>query len=182
MQLKYLDAANFEEGDLQRKRGWAPRNRRIAVSAANAPGTHSWTCFCLTDLRNSRGFWLSRVHTGRNNSIDFVRFIFDCIICGAIQPGDYIAADNASIHRSGLSTRITSTLLSFVGARLLFLPSYAPELNPVECVWARVKKYMRNERGPLSFQTELLLGFLKVDNEMVRSFYRKCLFEYDRYT
>jgi len=163
---------------LHRQRGWAPRGRRLAVQMVALPASNSWTCFCLTDLNAPRGYWISTIHSGRNNSVDFLRFLVSCISCGGIQPGDYVACDNASIHRSALSTRVAGTLLGFLGVRLLFLPVYAPELNPVEQVWGRIKYYLREQRGQLSFRAELLKGFSTVTNAMVRQFYHKALFNY----
>ena len=121
---------------------------------------------------------MSRAHTGRNCSRDFISFIVQCIGSGAIVAGDLIVADNSSIHRSGLSTRVIDSLLAMIGARLLFLPVYSPELNPCEAIWGRVKYHLREQRGQLSFQAELLKGFLKIDQDMVRHFYHKSLFNY----
>ena len=36
-----------------------------------------------------------------------------------------------------------------VGARLLFLPKYSPDLNPIEQVFAKLKHLLRKARRPI---------------------------------
>jgi transposase len=47
--------------------------------------------------------------------------------------------DNASFHKS----QRTKELIEKRGARLLFLPPYSPDLNPIENYWALLKLYVR---------------------------------------
>jgi len=47
--------------------------------------------------------------------------------------------DNASFHKS----QKTKELIEQKGARLLYLPPYSPDLNPIENYWALLKTYVR---------------------------------------
>jgi transposase len=47
--------------------------------------------------------------------------------------------DNASFHKS----ERTRLLIEKRGARLLYLPPYSPDLNPIENYWALLKLYVR---------------------------------------
>jgi transposase len=47
--------------------------------------------------------------------------------------------DNASIHH----VEDVQDLIEGVGARLLFLPPYSPDLNPVEGVFSQIKSIMK---------------------------------------
>ena len=55
------------------------------------------------------------------------------------QPGDIVVMDNLGSHKSGCIRR----LIRAAGARLLFLPPYSPDLNPIEQVFAKLKTLLR---------------------------------------
>jgi transposase len=56
-----------------------------------------------------------------------------------LSAGDRVIMDNLSSHkRPAIRNAIRS-----VGARLLFLPPYLPDLNPIEQVFAKLKHLMR---------------------------------------
>ena len=44
--------------------------------------------------------------------------------------------DNASFHKS----KKTIELIESVGCRVIFLPPYSPELNPIERLWQDLKR------------------------------------------
>ena len=56
-----------------------------------------------------------------------------------LKPGQVVVLDNASFHKSA----ITRELIEQAGCKLLFLPSYSPDLNKIEKFWARLKHYLR---------------------------------------
>ena len=63
----------------------------------------------------------------------------DKVLCPKLQPGDVVVMDNLSSHKvKGVRERIEA-----VGARLLYLPPYSPDLNPIEKAWAKLKQLLR---------------------------------------
>ena len=56
------------------------------------------------------------------------------------KPGDVIILDNASYHRKKHLTRLAKAY----GIIVLFLPSYSPDFNLAEKVWANLKRFLRN--------------------------------------
>jgi transposase len=54
-------------------------------------------------------------------------------------PGDIVVMDNLPAHRVG---GINATIEG-VGARLLYLPPYSPDFNPIEQVFAKLKALLR---------------------------------------
>ena len=70
-------------------------------------------------------------------------------------------------------------LLDGVGARLVFLPTYSPELNPCELVFGQVKNYLPFRRGHRSFLNEMALGFAEVSWQNVFNYYSKCIEKFD---
>ena len=57
-----------------------------------------------------------------------------------LKPGQVVVMDNASFHKSPK----TEALLKKVSCRLLYLPPYSPQLNPIEKFWANFKRIIRN--------------------------------------
>ena len=56
-----------------------------------------------------------------------------------LSPGDVVIMDNLSSHKRP----VIRAAIRSVGARLLFLPPYSPDLNPIEQVFAKLKHLMR---------------------------------------
>jgi hypothetical protein len=60
-----------------------------------------------------------------------------------VLPGNVVAMDNLSSHKvAGVRKRIAA-----VGAELLYLPPYSPDLNPIEKAWAKLKQLLRNAKA-----------------------------------
>ena len=60
-----------------------------------------------------------------------------------ISPGDLVVIDNASIHKS----RRVRELIKAAGGTLLFLPTYSPDMNPIEPYWSFVKGKLNDYRA-----------------------------------
>ena len=61
------------------------------------------------------------------------------LLVPTLKPGDIVIMDNLGSHRGNA---IRSAICRR-GARLLFLPPYSPDLNPIEQVFAKLKHLMR---------------------------------------
>jgi transposase len=61
------------------------------------------------------------------------------VLCPTLRPGDIVVMDNLSPHKNVG----TSRLIEQVGAQILFLPAYSPDLNPIEKMWSKVKACLR---------------------------------------
>jgi transposase len=57
-----------------------------------------------------------------------------------LQPGDLVIMDNLATHKvAGVREAIESA-----GARLLYLPPYSPDFNPIENMWSKIKQLLRS--------------------------------------
>ncbi len=56
-----------------------------------------------------------------------------------LKPGDIVVMDNLGSHKSASIRKA----IRAAGARLWFLPSYSPDLNPIEQAFAKIKHWMR---------------------------------------
>jgi transposase len=57
-------------------------------------------------------------------------------LCPLLDETHVVIMDNASFHKGSETAR----LIAATGASLLFLPPYAPELNPIEKDFANIKR------------------------------------------
>ena len=57
----------------------------------------------------------------------------------ALSPGKIIIADNAAFHKSVRARQI----IEEAKCKLIFLPSYSPDLNPIEHEWFPIKNKIR---------------------------------------
>ena len=56
-----------------------------------------------------------------------------------LKPGQVVIMDNAAFHKS----KRTKELIESVGCRLIFLPPYLPDLNPIEKFQANMKGWIK---------------------------------------
>ena len=56
-----------------------------------------------------------------------------------LKPGDVVILDNLGSHKG----KAVRQAIRAVGARLVFLPKYSPDLNPIEQVFAKFKTLLR---------------------------------------
>lgn len=61
------------------------------------------------------------------------------VLVPALRPGMVVVIDNASFHKS----KKIIELIEAVDCRVLFLPPYSPEFNPIEHFWAHIKNAIR---------------------------------------
>jgi transposase len=65
------------------------------------------------------------------------------VLCPKLQPGDVVILDNLSAHKvPGIEDSIT-----VCGARLIYLPPYSPDLNPIEQAWSKFKQFLRTAKA-----------------------------------
>ena len=115
-------------------RGWGPKGRRLV---AKAPHGHWKTMTFIAALRCDR-IDAPLVLDGPINGQSFAAYI-EQVLAPTLRKGDIVILDNLGSHK-GAAVR---SAIRAVGARLLFLPPYSPDLNPIEQVFAKLKHRMR---------------------------------------
>ena len=75
---------------------------------------------------------------GAMNGATFLAYI-EQVLAPTLQPDDIVIIDNASIHKvAGVAEAIEA-----VGGKLLYLPQYSPDFNPIEQAFSKLKALFR---------------------------------------
>lgn len=115
-------------------RGWAPRGSKLV---ARAPFGKWRTLTFLAALRHNR-IDAPCVLDGPINGQLFTAYVEQFLV-PTLSPGDIVIMDNLGSHK-GQPVR---KAIRAAGAKLLFLPPYSPDLNPIEQVFAKLKLLLR---------------------------------------
>ena len=78
---------------------------------------------------------------GPINSESFLHYVEQFLV-PTLRPGDLVVMDNLGSHK-GEAVRLA---IRAAGARLVFLPAYSPDLNPIEQVFAKLKHFLRKAK------------------------------------
>lgn len=119
---------------MTRTRGRAPRGERLI---GTVPHGHWHTTTFLAGLRTT-GFVAPLVLDGAIDGAAFLAYTEQFLV-RELRPGDTVVLDNLSSHKvSGIRQAIEAA-----GARLLYLPPYSPDLNPIELTFSKLKRLLR---------------------------------------
>lgn len=75
---------------------------------------------------------------GAADGAAFVAYVRE-FLAPALRPGQIVVLDNLAVHKVAAAR----TLVEAAGCRLLFLPAYSPDLNPIELAFAKLKGHLR---------------------------------------
>jgi transposase len=120
-------------------RGWAPCGSRLI---AKVPHRHWQTTTLLAALRHD-GIAAPWLLEGPIDGESFQTYV-EKVLLPTLRPGDIVIMDNLGSHKS----KIVRQLIRSVGAKLLFLPKYSPDLNPIEQAFAKLKHLLRKAAAP----------------------------------
>jgi len=115
-------------------RGWAPYGSRLI---AKVPHRHWQTTTFLAALRHDRidAPWLLEGPIDRESFTIYV----EKVLLPTLRQGDIVIMDNLASHKG----KAIRQLIRSAGAKLLFLPKYSTDLNPIEQVFAKLKHLLR---------------------------------------
>jgi transposase len=114
--------------------GRAERGKRVIECV---PHGHWKTTTFLAALRHD-GLTAPMVMDGAINGKLFLVYV-EQILVPTLHEGDIVILDNLSSHKvSGVKEAIES-----VGAKVVYLPAYSPDFNPIENVFAKLKTLVR---------------------------------------
>jgi transposase len=117
-----------------RRYGRSPRGQRVIDAT---PHGHWLTTTFVAGLREG-GIIAPLVVDGPMTGEVFRAYV-EQMLAPALSPGDVVVLDNLAAHKvAGVQEAIRA-----VGASLLYLPPYSPDLNPIEQLFAKLKALLR---------------------------------------
>ncbi len=143
----YIDEAGIDDNETN-EYGWAPKGERF-YAFKNAERT---TRFSMISALNQNKIQAPLIFEGFCN-----RSVFECYIAKTLiptlKPGQIVVMDNASFHKGGKIVK----MIESAGCKVLYLPSYSPDLNPIEHFWFAIKNYFRKYMPITNDPTEALI-------------------------
>ena len=119
---------------MARLRGRAPRGERCIAAI---PHGHWKTTTFTAGLRTS-GLVAPMVIDGPMDGAAFLAYV-EQVLVKDLTPGDIVIMDNLPAHKvAGVRRAIEAA-----GARLLYLPPYSPDFNPIEMAFSKLKAILR---------------------------------------
>ncbi len=119
---------------MARLHGRAPRGQRLRASI---PHGH-WKTTTFVGALRLTGMTAPMVLDGPMTGEWFLAYAQQ-VLAPTLRPGDVVILDNLPAHK-GTAVR---EAIEATGARLLFLPPYSPDFNPIENAFAKLKAQLR---------------------------------------
>ena len=133
--LVYIDESGIEM-TIVKDRGWGAKKEKL-------PGKKSGKYYQRTNIiagyvnKNSVA---PMVFNGSCTTELFNNWVEHFLI-KELKSGQFVVMDNASFHKSIR----TKELIESVGCKVIFLPPYSPDLNPIEKFWANMKRWIKQK-------------------------------------
>ena len=94
------------------------------------------------------------------------------ILVPKLRRGQYVIFDNVSFHKS----QEIIELINNVGAKVVFLPPYSPDLSPIEKMWSKLKEVLKRSkpRTKAEFHSALAVALSSMNDEDFEEWYDAC--------
>jgi transposase len=174
--LKFVDEAHVVSRELGTSKvlGLVGKRTYTRERTLNAP---SASLTLLTSLVDEIPFFIDyRIQS--NTQWDFADFLLLACEAGYLKKGDYLIMDNAAVHCGMESFEVVRSILDTFGVTVIKLPTYSPELNPVELVFSQTKRHIRIERcrnEPQNLCVEVLESLSAITRQHIYNYYMKCV-------
>jgi transposase len=101
----------------------------------------------------SEGLLASMTIEGAANTEALLTYL-DAVLCPALRPGQVVLMDNLRVHKAEAVRQRIETC----GCRLVFLPRYSPDFNPIEGAFSKLKTFLRRVQARTRELLEAAIG------------------------
>jgi transposase len=136
-QFVFVDESGCDKRIGKRRTGWAPSG----VTPVQVARFKREKRYQILPAYTQDGIILARVFQGSTNAAVFEDFIEELLPSCNPWPGkrSVLVMDNASIHH----TARIKQMCDDAGVKLVYLPPYSPDLNPIEEFFAELKAFIK---------------------------------------
>lgn len=142
MMLVWLDETGCDRRNTIRKYGYSIRGLPLSDHRLLVRGVR-YTAIPVVSLEGIHDVYLKE---GTMNGDCFVKFVRNCLLpvlqpFNGVNSRSVVILDNASIHHV---EQVEDLIETQAGSKLIYLPPYSPDLNPVEGVFSQIKSIMKS--------------------------------------
>jgi transposase len=151
----------------------APRGRRAFGKAPRNWGKN----VTLISSISTEGMGPSMSIQGSSDTESFGLYIRE-VLAPSLRSGQIVLMDNLSVHKAGW----VRGLIEERGCQLWLLPSYSPDMNPIEEAFSKVKNLIRKAKARTLEALFAVTGraLEAISKEDARSFFADCGYEAPR--
>jgi transposase len=146
---------------------WAKKGQRAYWSVPRNRGANT----TVLSSMSSRGMGPSLTVEGATDTAVFEAYV-EQVLAPTLHRGQVVVMDNLSAHKG---ERIRE-LIEERGCELIYLPSYSPDLNPIEEVFSKIKGLVREAEARTREALVEAIGsaLSAVTTEDIRGFFEHC--------
>jgi transposase len=147
--------------------GWGKKGEDLIQEVASKRGKN----LSVVGAFDRIGMICTKSQQGAMTRADFERFLARDLL-PLLTVGSVLVLDNASIHKGGKIAQ----LIEKAGCRLLYLPPYSPDFNPIELAWAFLKRIIRRlgPRDDAAREQALEQAVAAVPDTLANACFRHC--------
>lgn len=133
--IYYLDESGFDI-DMVKNYGFAKVGQRLL---ADKSGNRKDKRISAIAVRNHKHQLLHPFYFKGSTNKETFKTYLNQILLPNLPKSSYLIMDNAAFHKGD----DIKELIKSYGINLIYLPTYSPDLNPIEKKWAQIKSYYR---------------------------------------
>ncbi len=165
-----MDESGFHTS-MTRLRARAPRGRR---AYGKVPRNRGKNTTLIASITLEGGMGESAVIEGATDAAVFEAYV-ERFLAPTLEEGRVVVLDGLGAHR----TEKVRGLIEATGAELVFLPSYSPDLNPIEEAFSKIKGIVRKAgaRTREALEEALAAALSAVTHEDAAGWFAHCGYE-----
>lgn len=148
----YIDESGIDMS-ICRDRGWGKRNEKLLGKKS---GKYYQRTNIIAGYVNHKSI-APMVFNGSCTTDLFNSWVEEFLI-KELKPGQFVIMDNAAFHKS----QRTKELIESVGCKVIFLPPYSPDFNPIEKFWANMKRWIKDKISDFTQLYDAIVQFFQL--------------------
>ena len=147
--MLYLDESGFNSNETNNY-AYSARGKRAHAKKFGKKGKRT---SIISTMNHNNKLVASGVFSGGCNK-EVINSYIEEILLPALRPGQVVVMDNAAFHKASK----VATLLEGKKCKVLYLPPYSPDLNPIEHLWSPIKFHIRKSCNNLGIDIDMAIN------------------------
>lgn len=150
--LVYIDESGIDL-TICKDKGWSVKGSPIS---AKKSGKYYQRTNIIAGLVNNKS--IAPMIFNGSCTTDLFNSWVEGFLIKELKAGQFVVMDNAAFHKS----QKTKELIESVGCKVIFLPPYSPDFNPIEKFWANMKRWIRSKISCFDELYDALVSFFQI--------------------